>query len=95
MDIEQIGLTKSDFDLINEALENLPSKGASGSLMRTLMVKVLAKDGPHKDEMEKKLADDEYRDEVAMKSKMEEIRLVQGKLIQLRRSLERENKLPY
>jgi hypothetical protein len=54
MKLEEIGFTRLDFDLLNEALDNLPNKGSTGKMLTQLMVSALVKDESQKLEMEKK-----------------------------------------
>lgn len=89
--IEQIQLTESDFKLLNEGLEMLPEKGLTGEIFSGLLGAVMLDDDAkeaHHLKMEKRRRDREKEAEI-MK---EDIRILQGKLLQFKRYL-KENEL--
>lgn len=83
--IKNIGLTDKDFDMINEALENLPSKDAAGRLFTGLFKTMLIKDEEKLKEMQKKDSEEEAERKHELKLLKEDIRILQSKIIQLKR----------
>lgn len=87
-EIELLNLTEDDFRMLNEALENLPNKNTAGELMGELLISALMKDG--EEGKEKLVKEREARMKKAQKEKeliVENIRILQGKVLMLQRHL--------
>jgi hypothetical protein len=88
MDIQHLDLTEQDFQLIIDGLDELPNKGAAGDIMFTLLGATLAGDNPEAQAKIKAEADKKARAEKASKEQLkEDIRILQGKLLSLKRWL--------
>jgi hypothetical protein len=88
MELNEIQLTETDFNLLIEALNALPEKGEAGLLMANLVGKMMA--GPnqrHQNEVEKTLKKHEDEHTAKKKAMEEEITLLKSKLILLKRYL--------
>lgn len=84
--LQQLNLTEKDFDLLIEGLDVLPEKGLSGELMGDLLGAMLSKDDP--DGKNKFLIERDKRrkeKEDHKKSLIEDIKILQGKLLMLKR----------
>lgn len=94
--IKHLNLTEKDFTLIVKGLDALPDSGAAGEMMGDLMISMLVKkDG------DPKMVSDMERDREERKRKikqerelmLEDIRILQGKLLMLKRYLIENNLL--
>ena len=92
MDLNKYDFTNADFEMLNDALENLPNKDDAGDMFKELLHGVF----------EPKQAVETYqakleRERVAKQQKrkavIENVRVLQAKLIMLRRDLQQENKV--
>jgi hypothetical protein len=91
--LNELQLTQNDFQLLNDGLEMLPEKGLTGEMFSDLLGAMMLKDNEeakqkHETEMEFRRKKREREAEI-MK---EEIRILQGKLLQFKRYL-KENEL--
>lgn len=87
MDIKDFSLTQEDFELIMKALEYLPESGAVGELMETMLGTLLPDDRNYRSKYEAlKKAKDRSR-EAKRAALVEEVRILQGKLLTIKREL--------
>lgn len=88
MDIKEINFTEEDFELIIEALEFLPHKGTSGKIMASLIGAMLTRDDPQgREEIKRQQMADERAERVKNDLLKENIRILQSKLIMLKRHM--------
>lgn len=86
--LKHLNLTERDFELIIDGLDQVPNKNQAGEMMGELMVAMLTKDEP--ESMSKIKAEREERQRKANKERVlvvEEIKILQGKLLMLKRYL--------
>lgn len=88
--IKQLNLTEKDFQLLVDGLDALPEKGAAGSMMVDLIGAAMLKDEDRPEFERKRKAESEKR-ERERKNMMDDIRILQGKLLILKRHLITEN----
>ncbi|WP_417365606.1 hypothetical protein [Flavobacterium beibuense] len=84
--IKDIQLTENDFKLIDRALDTLPREGGSVELMEVMLENLIpkGKHGPHLEEGWLKFQQNHNK---KREQEKEEIRLLQAKLITLKRLL--------
>lgn len=85
--IKDLGLTTKDFDMLVEGLECLPEKSLAGELMVDILMVGLSKDPA---ELEKLKADRQKEKQSKERAKdllKEEVRILQGKILGLKRAL--------
>jgi hypothetical protein len=87
-ELKHLNLTEKDFDLLVEGLDSLPEKGIAGELMGDLLHAMLSKDDSEgkskfQIEREKKQKDKELK----QREMKEDIKILQGKLLMLKRYL--------
>jgi len=89
MNIEDFDLTEEDFSLIMKALEHLPSSGLAGEIIGKLIVDTMPRGGdPNaKARVESAYKAQQRRLDQEKEVLTEEIRLLQGKLIAIKRKL--------
>lgn len=92
-ELKNVNLTEKDFDLMVEALDNLPNANAAGDLFGLLLTSLVTHDDPEakikiQAERERTKKEAEYQKKILT----EEVRLLQGKLIAVKRFM-RENRL--
>ena len=91
--IKMLNLTDEDFKLLVDGLDCLPEKGMAGEMLGDLLIGMIVKDD---DEAKKKALyerDEKRRQSEKNKELMREnIKILQGKLLMLKRYME-ENKL--
>lgn len=88
MNIQELQLTEQDFDLIIAGLNELPNKGFAGLMMGAMLKGIMTKDDPEakaKYEMEQKA--EQLKVEREKKELDENISVLKGKLIMLKRFL--------
>lgn len=91
--IKHLNLTEKDFQLIVEGLDSLPEKGVSGDLMMGLIGVMITKDDPESQAKLKKQTDErEAKRKRERDAMIDDIKILQGKLLMLKRYLQ-ENKL--
>lgn len=93
-ELKHLNLTEKDFDLLVEGLDSLPGKGMAGELMGGLLEAMLTKDDPESKskfriEREKKQKEKEFK----QREMKEEIKILQGKLLMLKRYLVQQGAL--
>lgn len=87
-ELEQLQLTESDFKLLTDGLDALPNSGMAGEIMGTLLESMMTKDDPEmRAEMMARKKQEERVKAAERSAKIEEIRILQGKLFQLQRYL--------
>lgn len=87
-EIEQLNLTEADFKLLNEGLDCLPNKDMGGELMMALLTSMVAKDDPEmKSKIESDRKSENLKRERAKQMVIEEVRILQGKILLLQRHL--------
>src|SRR3990172_749187 len=86
--LKHLNLTENDFQLIIDGLDALPDKNQEGGMMGDLLLGILSKDDP---EMESKMKADRHKRQKEAADKRremaEEIKILQGKLLMLKRFL--------
>jgi hypothetical protein len=88
MNIQDLQLTEQDFDLIISGLNELPNKGFAGLMMGAMLKGIITKDDPEakaKYELEQKA--EQLKVEREKKALDEDISVLKGKLIMLKRFL--------
>ena len=91
--LKHLNLTEKDFDMIVEGLDHLPNKTLPGEMLKDMMSAMLTKD---KESMEKLTHDRErkYKEMENNKRELrEDIKILQGKLLMLKRYLMQEGAL--
>lgn len=90
--LRMLNLTMKDFDLIVEGLDELPNKGVAADMMVSILMAGFIKDEEARaSEMNKKEIEMKRKEEAKAFMK-EEIKILQGKLLMLKRYMQ-ENKL--
>lgn len=84
MELQNIRLEEKDFDLLMEALEHLPNKDMAGDLMMGILGAALIK-GENEDDFKNHLAKQERDKKAKREALIEDIRLLQSKIIMLKR----------
>ena len=93
-ELENLELTDKDFKLLVEGLDALPSKDLGGEIMFALLGSMALKDDPEgKDKFKREMLSDRASKEREKALLIEEIRILQGKLLQLQRYLRMNNLL--
>jgi hypothetical protein len=90
--IRMLNLTTKDFDLMVEGLDELPNKGIAGEMIGTMLTSMLLKDDENREKELKKRELEAKKKEDAKAFLKEEIKILQGKLLMLKRYMQ-ENKL--
>lgn len=94
MDIKDLELTEQDFQLLVDGLDALPEKGLAGEMMGELLAGMLTKDNPEAMEKHKREQDAKRKKAESAKLQMkEDVRILQGKLLMLKRWLLQEGAL--
>lgn len=95
--IKNLELTESDFDMIVEGLDELPNKGAAGEIMIDLMEHALVSEemklSPEWQEKKEKEELEKKEEQKAKEQQKEDIKILQGKLLMLKRFLIEESLL--
>ncbi|MGN6417755.1 MAG: hypothetical protein ACTHMC_09705 [Pseudobacter sp.] len=93
-DLKNFGLTVKDFDLLIDGLETLPEKGVAGEMMGMMLEGLISKDDPVAQEKVKRDRERQLKDKEHARNMMrEDIRILQGKLYQLKRFMQENNLL--
>lgn len=88
MNLQDLQLTEQDFDLIVSGLDELPNKGQAGEFMFSIFSGLIAKDDPEaKAKIEAENAKRRIKEEQQKRQMLEEVALLKGKLIMLKRLL--------
>lgn len=87
-ELKHLNLTEKDFDLLVDGLDSLPEKGMAGEFVGELFGSMMTKDDPDSRnklqmEREKRQREREERN----KTMKEDIKILQGKLLMLKRYL--------
>lgn len=95
IDIKNLDLTKKDFDMLIEGLEHLPHKSDAGEMIGDLMTAMLTnKDNKNDVEKMKREREEKYKKKKEQDHELiEDIRILQGKLLTLKRYLKQEGAL--
>jgi hypothetical protein len=95
MELKDFGLTEDDFKLIQQALDFLPNSGAAGELATEMLEKLLPdikdRNAKLKYEQHKKVLT--ARREAEKELLIEKVRVLQGKLYQVKRYLDESGAL--
>lgn len=87
-EIEKLNFSEADFKLLNEGLECLPNKDIGGELMIGLLSAMVSKDDPDlKLKMDLQRKQDKTKADQAKALMIEEVRILQGKVLMLQRYL--------
>lgn len=88
MNIQELQLTEQDFDLIVAGLDELPNKGFAGLMMGALIKGMISKDDPEaRAKFEADQKSEQLKVEREKKALSEDISVLKGKLIMLKRYL--------
>lgn len=94
MDIKDLQLTEQDFQLLVDGLDSLPEKGLAGEMMGELFVGMMAKDNPEAQEKWKRdRAIEQRKKETAKQQLKDDVRILQGKLLMLKRWMQQQGAL--
>lgn len=85
--LQNLALTEKDFDMMVEGLEELPNKGAAGDMLVDLFSSAMLDDGPEKDKFKKEREAENKKAERKKELVKENVRVLQGKLITMKRLL--------
>ena len=86
-------LTENEFDMLIEALEQLPNKSFDGRLATRLMAKMLFGDDKEAmDKAENELAIQEMKEEARRNEKKKKCGIITGKLYMMKEQIVEENK---
>jgi chaperonin cofactor prefoldin len=88
--IQTINLTEKDFQLLVDGLEALPERGAAGELVGDLLFGMLDKDNPNS-EGRSELKKHKEKLKTERELLKDDVRVLQGKLIMLKRYLIENN----
>ena len=94
--LEDIKLTEKDFELLVEGLEVLPNKDVAGEMMGELLLSALKpdkKEGEGYSEFMVKREQEKLESKKKKELLIEDVRILQGKLLQLKRFLHANNLL--
>ena len=92
--IKLLNLTDEDFKLMVDGLDALPERGAAGEMMGELLIGMLSKGDEEKERQMKLERDDRRRKaEKDKESIRENVKILQGKLLILKRYLQENNAL--
>ena len=81
----EVKLTEQEFDVIIEALDNLPSKGDAGKLIGKLLAASLCRDNEEaKQKMEIEIANQELKEEAEKKERKKLVGIITGKLYMMK-----------
>lgn len=93
MEMQNLSLTERDFTLLVDALDHLPDKNIASDLMGDLLMGLSTQD----ENQRKKILQDRALKEVKLKKDrdalMEDVRILQGKLLMFKRYLIENNAL--
>ena len=92
--IKLLNLTDEGFKLMVDGLDALPERGAAGEMMGELLIGILSKGDEEKERQMKLERDDRRRKaEKDKESIRENVKILQGKLLILKRYLQENNAL--
>lgn len=87
-ELSDFNLTEKDFQLLVDGLDVLPSRGASGKLLVDMLGSMMIDDDAKRSEFEKKRKAVEDREESTRKLLIEDIRILQEKLLTIKRYMQ-------
>lgn len=94
IDIKQLELTDEDFKLLIDGLDALPNKDAAGDIFEVLMIGLIGKDDPAgKQKAEDERQERKRKSDQEKQQKIEDIKILQGKLLILKRYFMQEGAL--
>lgn len=88
---KNLGLSERDFDLIIDGLNGLPNRSPMGDAIGEALSKAMNSRGEGFQVLELNMEDLRKRSELSRKDLTEEVTILQGKLLQLKRALRAEN----
>lgn len=91
--LKQLSLTENDFKLLIEGLDALPEKDAASLMMGDLLANILIKDDLKKEEFERERMKKRVQAERNKDLMKDEVRILQGKLLLVKRYLIENNLL--
>jgi hypothetical protein len=90
--IKMLNLTEQDFQLLVDGLDALPEKGMAGDFLGDMLTSMFTKDDPEAKEKAMKERQAERAKKEAAKNEMKEnIKILQGKLLMLKRHFQENN----
>jgi hypothetical protein len=92
-ELKHLNLTEKDFELLVEALEFLPEKGMTGELVGDLMIGMMAKDSKDQHRLLEERRRQSAKKNEGKKALREDVKILQGKLLMLKRFLVQEGAL--
>lgn len=93
-ELKHLNLTERDFDLLVEGLEALPERGQAGELVADLIGNMITNGDPEAEEKHKRAREHRKASrENSKKAMLEDVKVLQGKLIMLKRYLVSQNAL--
>jgi len=93
-DLKQLNLTEDDFKMIVDGLDQLPSRGAIGNMMMHMLTASMSDEKPEaKEKAMKRLEETEKKEERERTILVENIKILQGKLLMFKRFLQQEGAL--
>lgn len=92
--LKQLNLTEDEFKMIVDGLDQLPNKGNIGDMMIHMLTASMSKDNPEaKAKMEAELEKESRKKELEKEILIENIKILQGKLLLFKRFLQQEGAL--
>lgn len=91
--LKHLNLTDKDFEMIVQGLEQLPHKNDTAEIMGELLISAFAKDDAHADKMKSERENRMRKMQDDKKQIIEDVRILQGKLLMLKRYLLENNLL--
>lgn len=91
--IKMLNLTEDDFQLIVDGLDALPEKGAAGEVIGDMLGMMLCKDDESKEKMAAERQKNRDKKEASKQQMKENIKILQGKLLMLKRHLQESGAL--
>ena len=82
--IKNLELTESDFEMITEALDCLPDKNTAGVIITSILGGMLARTDEEREQLLAEKKREHELQQIVRKKQIEEIRLLQGKLLMLK-----------
>lgn len=89
-DLKDLNLSDEDFSLLIQGLDALPQKDQAGEMMSDLIGTVLF-DGKMKEEFERKRKQDLVKKQAAKDKLIEDTKILQGKLLMMKRFMQENN----
>ena len=83
----EMKLTEKEFDVIIEALENLPNKNDAGSIISSLTASLLCRDDESKQKIEEKMEEMNQRRETEKKELKKQSSIITGKLYMMKEQI--------